>query len=175
MIRERYNTNTIFIVSYFLYDFYTNMIFSRWQNAIANLPQDTHNHCLVTLANGDLFYAGGWTSSISKSSYRYIKQDNQWEKKSDMKKARSGPGCGRVINPWTRKEEVVVAAGSGGGARLSSTEIYTVEDDTWKPGPTLPKALNSPTSLPYEDTFLLLGGNDGSSSTCMDSIYQVGT
>ena len=55
---------------------------------------------------------------------------------------------------------------------LSSTEIYTVEDDTWRQGQPLPKAFHSHTSLPYEDTFLLLGGHDG--TTCLDSMYQVG-
>ena len=115
---------------------------------------------------------GGWTSSVSRATYRYIQQDNRWEQKRDMNESRSSPGCGRVINPRTRKEEVVVSAGYSSGATLS-TEIYNVENDTWREGPHLPQALYNLASLPYEDTFLILGGYDG--SACFDSIYQVRT
>ena len=87
-------------------------------------------------------------------------------------RARLG-GCGRVTNPTTGKEEVVVAGGAGNSGYLSSTEIYNVEDDTWRQGTPLPKTLAGPASLPYEDSFLILGGYDGSS--CLDSIYQVET
>ena len=124
------------------------------------------------MANGDLFYSGGDSGGNLKTSYRYVKQDDRWDKKADMTEIRYEPGCGRVTNPATGKEEVVVTGGGGNGGHLSSTEIYNVEDDTWRQGTPLPKALNGPTSLPYEDSFLILGGYDGS---CLDSIYQVET
>ena len=79
-------------------------------------------------------------------------------------------GCGRVTNPTTGKEEVVVVGGKS-GAYSSSSEIYTVEDDTWRNGTPLPKALIAPASIPYGDSFLILGGHDKNS--CLDSIYQV--
>ena len=150
-------------------------IFSCWQNTIANLPRGTHAHCMVTLANGDLFFMGGTSNrQYFKESYRYIKHDNRWEKKSDMSIGRvlAGRSCARVVNPKTGKEEVVVAGGYGDGGALSSTEIYTVENDTWRQGQPLPKAFHSHVFLPYEDTVLSLGGNNGTS--CLDSIYQVG-
>ena len=90
-----------------------------------------------------------------------------------MDKDKNMHGCGRVINPATGKEEVVVTGGRDVGGPSSSTVIYTVEDDTWRQGTPLPKTLEDPASLPYGDSFLLLGGNDGSS--CHDSIYQVNT
>ena len=131
---------------------------------------------MVTLANGDLFFIGGTTNgqSFYKESFRYIKHDNRWEQKSDMitGRALAGRSCARVINPKTGKEEVVVAGGYGDGGALSSTEIYTVENDTWRQGQPLPKAIHSHAFLPYEDTVLSLGGSDGYS--CFDSIYQVG-
>ena len=135
---------------------------------------------MVTLANGDLFFIGGTTNgqSFYKESFRYIKHDNRWEKKSDMITGRavSGHSCAWVMNPKTGKEEVVVAGGYGKvnnqGQALSSTEIYTVDDDTWRQGQPLPKAIHSHAFLPYEDTVLSLGGSDGYS--CFDSIYQVG-
>ena len=118
-------------------------------------------------------YAGPPGGSYSKKSYRYIKKDDKWEMKSDIKAARTvGQSCARVINSRTGKEEVVVAGGYGDGGALSSTEIYTVENDTWRQGQPLPKAIHSHAFLPYEDTVLSLGGSDGYS--CFDSIYQVG-
>ena len=142
------------------------------QNGVADLPQDVCCHCLVTLANGDLFYSGGYSGATVKTSYRYVKQEDRWDQKANMVGARRVHGCGSVTNPATGKEEVVVTGGGGNGGHLSSTEIYNVEDDTWRQGTPLPKALNGPTSLPYEDSFLILGGYDGS---CLDSIYQVET
>ena len=55
---------------------------------------------------------------------------------------------------------------------LLTSDIYSVEDDTWRQGTPLPKALYDPASLPYEDSFLILGGNGGG---CLDSVYQVET
>ena len=140
---------------------------------MADLPKGIRNHCLVTLANGDLFYMGGFKGAVLRASYRYIKQDNRWEEKAEMAFKRSLHGCGRVTNPTTGKEEVVVAGGSNFSGPISSSEIYSVEDDTWRNGTPLPKALRSISSLQYGNSFLILGGNNGTS--CQDSIYQVHT
>ena len=88
-----------------------------------------------------------------------------------MTQERTQHGCGRVANPTTGKEEVVVAGGYSQNEYLSSSEIYTVEDNTWRQGTPLPKAISNIASLPYGDTFLMLGGYAGGS--CQDSIYQV--
>ena len=87
-----------------------------------------------------------------------------------MTHGRMRHGCGRVTNPTTGKEEVVVVGGKS-GAYSSSSEIYTVEDDTWRQGIPLPRVFGNLASLPYGDSFLILGGNDRIS--CHDSIYQV--
>ena len=115
-------------------------------------------------------YPGG---RYSKKSYRYIKKDDKWEMKSDIKAARTvGQSCARVINSRTGKEEVVVAGGWLWGP-ISSTEIYTVESDTWRQGQPLPKVMSGHAFLPYEDKVLLLGGANWGNE-CFDSIYQVG-
>ena len=152
-----------------------NGVFSHWQNKIADLPQDVHKHCLVTLGNGDLFHTGGFSSSFSsriplRTSWRYIKQENRWKQKTDMITGRYKHGCGRVTNPTTGKEEVVVVGGKS-GAYSSSSEIYTVEDDTWRQGIPLPRVFGNLASLPYGDSFLILGGYG--KGPCSDSIYQV--
>ena len=159
----------------FLWPIFNGAIFD-WQNTLEDLPQKTFFHCLVTLGNGDLFYSGGQGSSFFRDSYKYIMQDNQWDQMADMADIRSNHGCGTVKNSATGKEEVVVAGGTGrvpGGCcpAISTSEIYTVEDNAWRQGPALPRNLSGPTSLPYEDSFLIMGGYDGSS--CSDSIYKV--
>ena len=106
----------------------------------------------------------------SNSSYMYIRQENRWEKRRDMNWRRHGHGCGRVTNSTTGKEEVVVAGGYEVGLQ-SSTEIYTVEEDIWRKGKPLPKAMIWSASLPYGDSFLILGGIV--IRECQDSIYQV--
>ena len=143
---------------------------------MADLPQPTSGPCLVTLANGDLFYSGGWAyppNNLQRTSYRYIKQENRWEQKADMSDKRNIHACGRVTNPTSGKEEVVVVHGATpSGNRVSSTEIYTVEDDTWRIGTPLPHAISGAASLPYEDSFLILGGGRAG-VPCMDTIYKV--
>ena len=143
------------------------------------------------MANGDLFAVAGYRGGVyprgsySKKSYRYIKKDDKWEMKSDVKAARTvgGQSCARVINSKTGKEEVVVAGGwhtTGPPpySPLSSTEIYTVESDTWRQGQPLPKAMWGHAFIPYEDQILLLGGSDRGAcqplDSIYDSIYQVG-
>ena len=110
-------------------------------------------------------------------AYRYVKPANRWDRKADMiEPNRQNRACGKVINPATGKEEVVVTGGRDVGGPSSSTVIYTVEDDTWRQGTPLPKTLEDPASLPYGDSFLILGGYDGTGQTFCQahkSIYQV--
>ena len=73
---------------------------------------------------------------------------------SQMTTGRDLPGCGVVINATNGKEEVVVT-----GGKLGTTEVYTVESNQWRKGTAMPFALWDAESLPYEDSFLILGGS----------------
>ena len=68
-----------------------------------------------------------------------------------------------VIISTDSKEEAVLTAGR--------TQIYSVEDGQWRDGTPfpLPISLNSPASLQYQDTFLVLGGDD---DFCSDKIFK---
>ena len=70
----------------------------------------------------------------SKRSFLYTIRENKWVEKSSMSKERVSPACGYVKNGLTNKYEVVVAGGYCGADKSSSTEIYTVDDDTWRAG-----------------------------------------
>ena len=159
----------------FLWPIFNDAIFD-WQNTLEDLPQKTFFHCLVTLGNRDLFYSGGQDSplGIHGDSYRYSMQHDRWDQMANMLGVRGKHGCGRVTNSTTGKEEVVVAGGTmamAGYHYLSTSEIYTVEDNAWRQGPLLPTALRGPASLPYEDSFLIVGGRQA--TTCLTSIYKV--
>ena len=75
-----------------------------------------------------------------------------------------------MTNAITGKEEVVVTGGFSGSGAIASTEIYTVEDDTWRDGTDLPRETNAGASVPYGDTFLFVGGT---TYPCYDEIYKV--
>ena len=66
----------------------------------------------------------------------------------------------------------MVVAGGYDTTKLSTTEIYSVENNIWRLGTPLPQAINRPASLPYEESFLVLGGSGGG-TTCLDTIYKV--
>ena len=80
-------------------------------------------------------------------------------------------GCGKVTNCTTGEEEVVVAGGQDKNWNVHSiTEIYSVEDGSWRVGTPLPEANAGMASLPYGDSFLVLGGK---ADYCSNKIYKV--
>ena len=222
---------------------------SYFSQDIDKLPVGSFKHCLVTLANGDLFYSGGrnGTSVIfslmsdsssrpnnvlllpqatdyRKESYRYFLQNHTWIKMADMAETRTTHGCGRVINPSTGREEVVVVGaapymtfvrssnvtilmvlncnqgttlrtnlvgdrvgtnvmyGSPLGGQINeyevstkwtaTSEIYDVEGNTWRPGKALPQGRREMASLPYGESFFIVGGSN-EDRTCSNEVVQV--
>ena len=77
------------------------------------------------------------------------------------------------------KEEVVVVGGieKSAGCQNSkyhkTTEIYSVEDDSWRTGPPFTHDIYTAASVPYYDTFLIVGGKKGCPADPLDTIYQV--
>ena len=93
----------------------------------------------------------------------------RWEEKEDMSVERQAPACGRIENFATGKEEVVVGGGYYHGY-LSSVEIYSVLDDIWRQGTPLPQKIGYASYLPFEDSFIIIGGRG---SSPLDTIYKV--
>ena len=69
-----------------------------------------------------------------KRAFLYIIQDDRWEERTSMSRVRVYPACGYVTNAMTNKAEVIVAGGYSYGQYISATEIYTLDDDTWRAG-----------------------------------------
>ncbi len=62
-------------------------------------------------------------------------------------------------------------AGGLYGGHLTHTEIYNTRTREWREGPTLPQPICCMSSVQYEDTFLLVGG-DSTGGESLDTIYQ---
>ena len=70
--------------------------------------------------------------------------------------------CGPVRSkPGGPVEKVVAAGGLKDGSYLSSTDIYNITTDSWSKGTPLPMSLSRAAVLPYETTFLVVGGETG--------------
>ena len=107
----------------------------------------------------------------SERAFILILNEARWEEKSRMSEQRVAPSCGRIDNFVTGKEEVVVAGGYYHGD-LQSVEIYSVHNDLWRQGNPLPNKIGFASYLPFEDSFIIIGGRS-SSSTSLDTIYKV--
>ena len=67
--------------------------------------------------------------------------------------------------------EKVVAAGGGYPFPFSTVEVYDVANDTWTEGVDLPVPLYGAATVPFEDTFLVIGGKIDSNEWS-DKVYK---
>ncbi|KAF6718282.1 Kelch repeat and BTB domain-containing protein 12 [Oryzias melastigma] len=121
--------------------------------SFAPLPLPLACHCVVSLKD-HLYVLGGWTpqnipdAELDKLSNRIFKFDaakDSWTECARMKYSRYR--CSTAV----LNGEIYILGGIGcdgedrGQSRhcLSSVEIYNTDEDTWRPGPTLPTSLLS--------------------------------
>ena len=119
---------------------------------------------------GDFFVAGGVTSGgRNKKSFMY--KNSNWMPMADMPTARFGLACGTLRGKEGGAVEKVVAVGGFYGSYLSTVEVYDVASNTWSNGVDLPVKLYLAAVVPFEDTFLVIGGKSGS-SVFSDKVYR---
>ena len=70
-------------------------------------------------------------SSVTGKTYTW--DSGQWVAETDMPTARRNAFCARVVN-FLGQEEVVVAGGYDGAARLDVVEIFNVVTGMWRTG-----------------------------------------
>ena len=77
----------------------------------------------------------------------------------------------------TGKKEVVASGGIGQHYHMNlpnhnrdHTEIYSVEEQRWREGTPFPMTNSFPASIPYNDSFLIMGGRN---DYCSNKIYKV--
>ena len=85
----------------------------------------------------------------------------------------SGLTCGPVRKrPDGPVERVVAAGGNDGENVLSTTEIYDLATDSWSKGTPLPLALYGAAVVPFETTFLVVGGYTGEGFSDKVFLYE---
>lgn len=61
--------------------------------------------------------------------------------------------CGLITHAGGKKEIVVA-----GGITTARTKIYDIDNDQWREGPPLPRAVRHGTAVPFGKTFLVIKG-----------------
>ena len=78
---------------------------------------------------------------------------------ADMPTTRSGLACGTLRNKESGAVEKVLAVGGSDYPNwLTTVEVYDVGSNTWSDGVNLPVPLEGAATVPFEDTFLVIGG-----------------
>ena len=151
---------------------------------LPDLPQKLQSDCFVALWGGDLFIAGGTAYDIDGSSYvvsekAYIYNDynNEWNRVADMITPRDRLMCASVAAA-DGNQEVIAAGGANELGDISDVvEIYSVSSGTWRTANPLPSPIMEATAVPFnciQDSFLIVGGVSGGSTSDLIYRYNVG-
>ena len=141
-------------------------------DAFAKLPIALSDHCMVSLDGsdeGDFLVAGGFGNGYNKRTFIY--KNSEWIPAADMPTARRGLACGTVRGEEGGAVEKVVAVGGRRGSQLSKVEVYDVASNTWTDGVSLPVPVANAAVVPFDDTFLVIGGYMGR-SVYSDKVYR---
>jgi len=120
-------------------------------------------HCLVSLEGtdtGDFLLTGGdgvGDNGVNKKTFLY--KEGGWRQVEDIPTVRIGLMCGAVRGRPGGPVEMVIAAGGYDGYQQSSVDIYNLGSNTWTKGRDLPVGLEFGQGVPFDTTFLIIGGN----------------
>ena len=114
--------------------------------------------CMVNDTHG--YMGGGYEVNVRNLAYLLEIDTGSWLQLPSMSQGRIAHACGSV-NGGT---ELVVAGGWDFSHNyFDSTEVLDIEiDDYWRTVAPLPGAFAYPGSVPYGDTFLVVGGQQNS-------------
>ena len=140
---------------------------------LSQLPDGIENNCLVGLWGGDLFSTGGSSYyTVSERAYIYSNTNDKWTQVEDMITPRERPACGAVLTGDGSQQEVIVAGGTTDLVEPSDVvEIFSIRDGDWRIASPLPSPIVEATAVPLDNSFLILGGETGSSKLS-DLIYR---
>merc|ERR1711879_1070354 len=111
--------------------------------------------CVAKINDSALLYSGGASTEIV--SYMYDVERDTWTRMSDLSEYRSNHGCGSIDAQEGSGNREIIAAG-GLNSASDSVEKYNMKEDTWILGNELPFGLFQSDSVPYGDSFILVGG-----------------
>ena len=137
-----------------------------------NLPESMADHTMVRVNNSYVIFVGNsGAGSGSNRVYEFKSSCQCFSPLPSQTVSRKAPAAGLVKRPngWL---QVVIAGGlSAGNSDLASSEVYDIESQTWSTGPNLPSAWYVAASVPFGDTFLVVGGDKFSGSSS-NNIYE---
>ncbi len=112
--------------------------------------------------------SGGSSSLTETVAYTIDVDTGEVEELPSMPQARGRHACGIVPNPDGQGMDIVLAGGLE-STYLFNVDIYNTKSGTWRPGPFLPRAVAYAGYHPYGDSFVVIGGTDGSR---LDTVYM---
>merc|ERR1712117_517722 len=82
--------------------------------------------------------------------------------------------CGPVrASPGGRVEKIVAAGGYANGiGYLNTVDIYDITGNTWASGNSLPAAIYSAATIEHSNSFLMMGGYDGTNRRHIATVYS---
>ena len=114
-------------------------------------------------------FAGGFGNGYNGRTFIY--KNENWMSIADMPTARRGLACGTLRGKENGAVEKVFAIGGRRGSYLTNVEVYDVASNAWTEGANLPVPLANAAVVPFEDTFLVIGGYMGK-GTFSDKVYH---
>ncbi|TRY74754.1 hypothetical protein TCAL_06331 [Tigriopus californicus] len=120
-----------------------------------NLPTPLYQHCLVRIDETRYFLTGGLP--YSTSAWIFDTNTQVWEEVANPSVLRKSPYCG-LSKTFNGEFQIVVSGGFDGMTPLDSVEIFSVSDQSWRFGPSLPQPMGRGATSSYGDTFILVGG-----------------
>ena len=129
-----------------------------------NLPAFRRQHNIIAIDENTAMLLGG---TFTKPD-TFIFRDGSWENGTDMQRGRRQCQAGLVTFPNGTKMVAVA-----GGHRDHSTEFYEPGRDEWHFGKNLPYIIKEGASVQMENTFLIVGGHNGSGY--LDTIWKFDT
>ena len=130
-------------------------------------------HCAVRVNTTHLFVAGGTASdsTIHAAAFLHDWAADTWTRLPDMAEPRAEHACGLASDP----ERIVVVGGvSEENVQLERTLIFDLAAMAWRQGPEIPARgfLTYSQSLPYGDSFVLVGGYGYESRQALGAIWR---
>ena len=139
--------------------------------AMTPLPDATAHSCLVSVGNETLYLTGGSNRKLDKSTLMFSASTNNWREAADMSEGRYSHCCGIVNGP--NGTNIIVVGGGDTLSVTSNTEVYNIEEGTWRQGTPFPHPITSAASVQYDGTILVVGGkSEGIIYETYDEIYK---
>lgn len=137
------------------------------------LPEARSSPCGAEVEAGLYFIAGSFRTNPERA-YLHRERTGTWTRLPDMPDGgRELAACGVTANKAGRKELVVAGGLSRSNIVLSSTLLFSFENNQWRDGPSLPKAVGYAAHLPYGDSLLVIGGFEERNANPQDAVYQL--